>query len=120
MPSHSLRTFLAATMSAALLTLGLLAAAPRAHAEGAQPKILKKVPPEFPVEAARKNITDGRLKAKVTIDGQGSVTDVQIVEAIPAAAKVFSASATTALAKWKFEPSGKGEAFEVMLVFSQE
>jgi protein TonB len=107
-----------AWMLAALLSLGLLVA-PHARADG-PPKILKKVPPEFPVEATRAKVSDGVLKAKLSVDGQGSVTDVQIIEAVPAKAKVFSASAIAALTKWKFEPSGKGESFEIKLVFSEE
>ncbi|MBI3366989.1 MAG: TonB family protein [Burkholderiales bacterium] len=103
-------------LPAALIAALMLAVAP-AHAD---PKVIKKVPPEFPGEAARKNITDGVLKAKLTIDGTGSVTDVQIVEAAPAKAKVFNESAVAALSKWKFEASGKAESVEIKLVFSQE
>jgi len=105
-------------MLAALLSLGLLAAVPPVHAEG--PKIIKKVPPEFPGEAVRKNITSGTLKAKLSVDDKGSVTDVKIVEAVPEKAKIFTEAAVEALTKWKFEPSGKGEVFEIKLVFSQD
>jgi TonB family protein len=111
--------FACAWMLAALLSLGLLAA-PHAHADGAPPKVLKKVPPEFPPEATRARVSDGVLKAKLSVDGQGSVTDVTIVEATPPKAKVFSEAAIAALSKWKFEPSGKGEVFEIKLVFSQD
>lgn len=98
----------------------LLLAALLAGGAAAEPKVIKKVPPEYPAEAVRRNITDGVLKAKLTIDGQGSVTDVQIVEAIPAKAKIFSESAVSALSKWKFEASGKGDSVEIKLVFAQE
>ena len=37
---------------------------------GRRPQALKKVPPEFPGEAARKGITDGVLKAKLSIDAR--------------------------------------------------
>ena len=108
---------------ATLCTVGLAAAlvgipAP-ALADGA-PKILKKVPPEFPGEATRKGITDGVLKAKLSIDGAGAVTEVAILEATPAKAKVFNEAATTALNQWKFEGTGKPQSFELKLVFSQE
>jgi periplasmic protein TonB len=98
----------------------LLLAALVAGGAAADPKVIKKVPPEYPAEAVRKNITDGVLKAKLTIDGAGSVTDVQIVEAIPAKARIFNESAVSALSKWKFEASGKGESVEIKLVFAQE
>jgi protein TonB len=109
-----------AWMLAALLSLGLLAAPHAQAAEGSPPKILKKVPPEFPSEASRAKVSDGVLKAKLSVDGTGSVTDVTILEAIPAKAKVFNEAAIAALTKWKFEPSGKGEVFEIKLVFSQD
>jgi TonB family protein len=83
-------------------------------------KVLKKVPPDFPAEAARKGITDGVLKASLAVDGAGSVTDVTIVEASPAKAKIFSEAAIEALKKWKFEGTGKASTFELKLVFQQE
>ena len=111
---------LTVTLASAALTaaLGVLPAA--AHAEGASPKIIKKVPPEFPGEAQRQGITEGVLKAKLSIDGNGSVTDVAILEATPAKAKVFNQSAATALNKWKFEASGKPQSLELQLVFAAE
>ena len=90
-----------------------------ARADGA-PKVVKKVPPEFPSEATRKGITDGVLKAKLSIDGSGAVTEVAIVEATPAKAKIFNDAATSALNQWKFEATGKPQSFELKLVFSQE
>lgn len=101
---------------AAALLLGLAAA----FAAAADPKVIKKVPPEFPGEAVRRNVTDGTLKAKLTIDGQGAVTDVQIVEAVPAKARIFNEAAVAALSKWRFESTGKGESVEIKLVFAQE
>ena len=102
------------TACAALLALALV------HSAAADPKIIKKVPPDFPEEATRRNISDGTLKAKLTIDGQGAVTAVQILDAVPPKAKVFNDAAVAALSKWRFEPSGKGESVEIKLVFAQE
>lgn len=114
-------TSLSAALAAATLALvSALSLAPAtAHADG-PPKILKKVPPEFPGEATRKGITDGVLKAKLSVDGSGAVTEVAIVEATPPKAKVFNDAATTALNQWKFEASGKPQSFELKLVFSME
>ncbi len=117
MNAHPLSAALAVATLALAAALTLAPAA--AHADGA-PKIVKKVPPEFPGEAARKGITDGVLKAKLTIDGSGSVTEVAIVEATPAKAKIFNEAATSALNQWKFEGTGKPQSFELKLVFSQE
>ncbi|NRF66340.1 TonB family protein [Aquincola sp. S2] len=105
---------LRAAAAALLLAIGCAGAAL------ADPKVIKKVPPEFPEEAVRKKVTDGVLKAKLSIDGSGAVTDVQIVEAMPAKARVFNESAVSALSKWKFEASGKAESVEIKLVFAQE
>ena len=102
--------------SAGALLLALALVPPAA----ADPKLVRKVPPEFPEEATRRNITDGTLKARLTIDGQGAVTAVQIVDAVPPKAKVFNDAAVAALSKWRFEPSGKGESVEIKLVFAQE
>ena len=83
-------------------------------------KVIKKVPPEFPEEAARKKISEGVIKAKLTVDGGGSVTNVEVVEASPPKAKVFGDAATSALKQWKFEGTGKVESVEIKLVFSEE
>ncbi|WP_374566251.1 energy transducer TonB [Ideonella sp.] len=108
------------TAACGLVLAAALAFTPHlAHADG-PPKIVKKVPPEFPGEATRKGVTDGVLKAKLTIDGNGAVTEVAIVEATPAKAKIFNDAATTALNQWKFEASGKPQTFELKLVFTQE
>ncbi|GLS93486.1 energy transducer TonB [Piscinibacter gummiphilus] len=103
-----------------LAALGLLAASPLATAQTTPLKVLKKVPPEFPAEAARRKISEGVLKAKVSVDGQGAVTNVQIIEAVPERAKVFNESAISALSRWKFESTGKADATEIKLVFSQD
>lgn len=86
----------------------------------AAPKVLKKIAPEFPEEAVRKQITDGVLKARLVTDAQGAVTDVSIVDAAPFKARVFTAAAVTALKQWRFEASGKAETFELKIVFQQE
>jgi TonB family protein len=96
----------------------LLAVSLAAMADG--PKVLKKVPPDFPPEAARKGITEGVLKASLSIDAGGAVTGVNIVEATPSKAKIFSDAATEALKQWKFAGTGKAETFELKLVFQQD
>jgi TonB family protein len=103
----------------ALLALALLAGLPgAAWADG--PKVLKKVPPEFPAEAARKGVTEGVLKVKLTIDGSGAVSDVAVVEASPPKAKIFTEAATEALKQWKFEGNGGQQTTEMKLVFQQD
>lgn len=106
---HYLRNITAALL---LTTATLLVAADL--------KILKKVPPEFPEEAIRKKVTEGVIRARLTIGGDGSVAAVEVVEATPPKAKIFGGSAEDALKKWKFEGTGKQETVEIKLVFSEE
>ena len=99
--------------------LGLAAAlALTAGAAHATPKIVKKVPPEFPAEAARQSISQGSVRAKMNIEPDGKVSGVEILEAEPR--KVFDKAVTRALMDWKFEPSGQKETHEVKLVFKNE
>ena len=98
-----------ATVLAASLMLALAA-----HAV---PKVVKKVPPEFPAEATKKGISAGSVKAKLTIEADGKVSDVEIVEAEPK--RVFDRAVKAALMEWKFEPGEKG-THEVKLVFKNE
>jgi len=98
-----------ATILAASLMLALAA-----HAT---PKVVKKVPPEFPAEASKKGISSGSVKAKLIIEADGKVSDVEIVEAEPK--RVFDRAVKAALMEWKFEPGEKG-SHEVKLVFKNE
>ncbi|HEV6964037.1 MULTISPECIES: energy transducer TonB [Roseateles] len=98
-----------ATVLAASLMLALAA-----HAT---PKVVKKVPPDFPREAAQKGISTGVVKAKLTIEADGKVSDVEIVEAEPK--RVFDRAVKSALMEWKFEP-GEKATHEVKLVFKNE
>ena len=97
------------------LAAALTLAAGAAHAT---PKIVKKVPPEFPAEAARQSISQGSVRAKMNIEPDGKVSGVEILEAEPR--KVFDKAVTRALMDWKFEPSGQKETHEVKLVFKNE
>lgn len=82
------------------------------------PKVIKKVPPEFPREAAQQAITSGVVKAKLSIDAEGKVTEVSILEAEPR--RVFDRAVTRALMDWRFEASGEKQTHEVRLVFRNE
>ncbi|WP_077033647.1 TonB family protein [Pelomonas sp. KK5] len=86
-----------------------------AHAD---PKVIKKVPPEFPREAVQASVTSGTVKAKLSIEADGKVSAVDIVEATPR--KVFDRAVKSALMDWRFEASGEKQTHEVKLVFSNE
>lgn len=101
------------------LACALGAAAPVAVAQSS-PKIIKKVPPEFPREATRKGIDKGVLKAKLTVDGNGVPTAVEIVDTQPAKAKVLNESVVEALNMWRFEAPGKPTTFELQIVLTAD
>ncbi|MDT9002211.1 TonB family protein [Paucibacter sp. APW11] len=101
---------------AALLGCGAVALA--LSAQASTPKIIKKVPPEFPREATSKSITSGTVKAKVAIEADGKVSGVDILEAEPR--RVFDKAVTNALMDWRFEASGEKQTHEVKLVFKNE
>lgn len=84
----------------------------------AAPKVIKKVPPEFPREAASKGIANGSVKAELTIGPDGTVTDVKVVEAEPK--RVFDKAVIAALKEWKYEGTGEKQTAEVKLVFRNE
>lgn len=98
-----------ATVLAASLMLALAA-----HAT---PKVVKKVPPDFPAEATKKGISTGVVKAKLNIEADGKVSSVEILEAEPK--RVFDRATIAALMEWKFEP-GEKSTYEVKLVFKNE
>lgn len=84
----------------------------------AAPKVLKKVPPEFPAEAIRKQISTGTVKAKIIIGADGRVQDVEIVEADPK--RIFDRATIDALKEWRFEASSDKQTHEVKLVFNND
>jgi protein TonB len=99
--------------SASVVAAGLLLAL----AAQAAPKVVKKVPPEFPAEASKKGIATGSVKAKLIIEADGKVSDVEILEAEPK--RVFDRAVKAALMEWRFEP-GEKATHEVKLVFKNE
>jgi protein TonB len=79
-------------------------AAPTAAPAAAVPKILSRVNPDFPREAAIAGYTTGTIKARMRVAADGTVTGVEIVQANPE--RVFDRAVTRALSQWKFEPTG--------------
>jgi protein TonB len=80
------------------------------------PKVVKKVPPEFPADAG--GVAAGTVRAKLAIDSSGKVTEVTILEATPR--RVFDRAASSALMAWRFESTGQPQSYEVKLVFSED
>jgi len=76
---------------------------------------ISRVSPEYPREARRKNIDNGRVIARLNIDEKGNVTDVKIVEANPA--QVFNRAVIDALMQWKFQADGEKYVGEIEVEF---
>lgn len=98
--------------------LGLLSALLIASSAVAAPKVLKKVPPEYPSAAIKKGVTSGSVKAQIQIGPDGKVTGVVILEAAPP--KLFDKAVTEALMEWRFEGNGEKQTHELKLVFNSE
>ena len=98
--------------------LGLLSALLIATSAVAAPKVLKKVPPEFPAAATKKGVSAGSVKAQLQIGPDGKVTAVIILEAAPP--KLFDRAVIEALMEWRFEGNGEKQTHELRLVFNSE
>lgn len=108
------------TLGRRLCTLGvalLCCMGQLAHAD-ALPKILKKVPPEFPESARAKQIATGSVRAKLVIEPDGKVAEVIILESQPT--KVFDQAAIQALSRWRFEAGAKQVSAEIKIVFQDD
>ncbi|HET7866329.1 MAG TPA: TonB family protein [Burkholderiaceae bacterium] len=108
------------TRTLILLALAAGLTLPGAFAQSTTPKVVKKIPVEFPPDAVRKGVDRGVFKARLTIDGEGNVTDSSIVEATPAKAKMLNASVLESLGKWRFESAGKPATFEMQVVLTAD
>jgi protein TonB len=73
-------------------------------------RLVSRVEPEFPTEALRANVEHGTVKARMTLDGAGNVTRVEIVEASPR--RIFDRSVTRALSQWRYSEGDPGRTVE--------
>ena len=80
--------------------------------------VVSREQPEFPREAQRAGIMTGNVRAKLTINAAGGVSNVAIVEAKPS--RVFDRSVTQALSRWKFNPGADGRIYETEITFKME
>ena len=74
--------------------------------------------PEFPRDAARQGVESGAVRARLTINASGDVTNVAIVQARPL--RVFDRAVTTALSRWKFNAGAEGRTYETEVSFSRQ
>ncbi|QJR15030.1 TonB family protein [Usitatibacter palustris] len=78
---------------------------------------VSRVEPEFPREAVQAGVDKGTVKAKLTIDGDGQVSRVEILDANPR--RIFERAVVRALSQWKFSAGAAGRHAEVDLNFSR-
>jgi TonB family protein len=100
-----------------------LAMAASSAADAHPPAKVKLLPvarqdPEFPREAFVRGVTHGDVKARLSIDGGGKVTAVDIVEARPA--RVFDRAVRDALSHWTFPAGAGGRSTEVEIAFHRD
>lgn len=66
-------------------------------------KPLKRIEPEYPPAAVRAGKT-GFVEVEFTVDADGKVTSVSVVNAKPA--RTFESAAVKAVKQWQFAPGG--------------
>jgi len=93
------------------------AAAPVAQRPATPTRVLSRVEPDFPRAAFQSRVERGLVKARMTLDGSGNVTRVDIVEAQPR--RVFDNTVTAALSQWKFSDGAAGRTYDTEIVFQR-
>ena len=71
--------------------------------------------PAYPIEAIRQSIPSGYVRARITIDANGNVSDVTILESRPISA--FAREARITAQQWKYNPGAAGRTQEVEFSF---
>ena len=77
--------------------------------------VLSREQPQFPQEVLRAGIDSGSVRAKLTVNASGDVSDVTIVEAKPV--RVFDRAVKQALSRWKFNPGTDGRTYDTLIDF---
>ena len=106
MPSKSV----ALALAASAFSLAALAAPGEAQ-------LVSKVQPEFPREAVQAGVEKGLVKARMTIDGTGEVTRVEVLDAQPR--RVFDRAVVKTLSQWRFNAGTAGRLVEIDVNFTR-
>jgi protein TonB len=102
------RTVLA--FGACALSLSCLAAAGDAQ-------VVSKIEPEFPREAVQAGVSKGLVKARMTLDGTGEVTRVEVIDAQPR--RLFDRAVVKTLSQWRFNAGNAGRIVEIDVNFTR-
>ena len=79
---------------------------------------LQRVDPEFPRTAIRAGTERGVVTARMTLDSEGKVTRVDIVQSEPR--RIFDEAVTQALSQWRYPEGRAGRVVEVEVGFKQK
>jgi TonB family protein len=79
--------------------------------------VVAREQPEFPREAVRQGVESGNVRARLTINAAGDVTNVAILQAKPQ--RVFDRSVTASLSRWKFNPGADGRSYDTEIAFQR-
>lgn len=77
--------------------------------------VISREPPDFPRDATRAGIESGTVRARLSINGKGEVTNVAILQATPP--RVFDRAVQTALSRWKFNTGAEGRSYDTEVAF---
>jgi protein TonB len=83
----------------------------------ADAQVVTKVDPEFPREAAAAGVDKGMVKARMTVDGSGEVTRVEVLESQPR--RVFDRAVVKTLSQWRFNAGASGRLVEIDVNFAR-
>ena len=86
-------------------------------AQTTQATPVSRLQPDFPRDAIRQNVDTGSVQAKLTINANGDVTNVAIIEARPA--RIFDRAVISSLSQWKFNPGAEGRSYTTEVNFQR-
>ena len=83
------------------------------------PRLVSRVDPEYPIHAAWADVKEGSVKARLTLDRQGSVQRVELIESVPS--HVFDREARRVLGMWTYSADrcADGRTVEATLEFKR-
>ena len=88
-----------------------------AFAGPGEAQVVTKVAPEFPREAVVAGVEKGLVKARMTIDGTGEVTRVEVLESQPR--RIFDRAVVKTLSQWRFNSGASGRLVEIDVNFAR-
>jgi len=94
------------------------AAEPKAPPAAPATRLVSRVDPDFPREAVQAGATTGTVKARLTLDAAGNVTQVEVTEATPR--RIFDRAVMRALSQWKYNEGAPTRYVDVEIVFKQQ